>query len=1331
MAERLITIAKKMNVGLGSIVEFLAFKGHLIDNKPTTVVSDELYDVLTQGLIAYLAEKDAAGQFVIGKGNGFVKKNDIPMASDLKSKEVNLINELPKQIFTDELNLNIDPSNDTKNEIAYRKPNFKVIGLIDISRLLKDEIREVKEEHPEIKLWRNFIEANKAIILEKERPLKVGAIESIENIKFKGREITRVRVGLIKFQKNKLIENAVKEAGIAINHFRYDEQANLLNLPITVTTEQIDTINRHLHDTLNFLNKKDQKAIIKFKIQPSFSGTIEIIDPKYKEIYDLLNIGIKSHDPNVIHSTFKEIDKIDLLEKEYQYIKRDKIITAILKVNYFDNNKIIEKYFDNSFGLKIHCSINRKLTVCTIRSRVLIENINDMVKDLGITPIDLELKNIVFEVINENGAIEIEKIEYCFNNHDLAIGLDLPRLQQQYPSGKFLYYEFRYEILLEGYEMLYTFIENQILLYTNSLRENGYVISTKQESTTLAFDFINRNDFEEKYSVIRNDAIISTVYDSKKEDTAFKIRVTFTPPELNKISLAIRNKFQLISVRYDKKGNNLIFRLPYDNHDEITEIKNYFFGLQKIVNITYHNDPLYKSYYCDIDLIKYDEIIKDKINLIKNTEMYYQREQHINGTLIGNLISANNDLNELTLYLNDKTRSKDVYDLFQENIWMNAIKADMTGDKKKNEYLEQALNKINEPVPGFNGSPVNTNIRNYIFDSTEAKHLSYDELKPESDNWLNITNNLYSENINTPQIESVVKAVYSQDLALLQGPPGTGKTTVIAEIIWQLLRKDPQHKILLTSESNLAVDNALERLKSNQTNIIKPIRLGNNVQEEEGLYFHINRIEEWSSTDYNNDLKFNTETLESEDLNNNVVYNWMNRIAFASEQVDTENCEILQKWRKNLRKPNKNLKTIFKENYYNNVNVVGNTCSSAGSPSFLQSYQNLYNTKEIEFISKDRIITKFDVVKYYYTLKRNNRNYHAVEKILEEVVFDTVIMDEASKATPPELLLPLCYGKKNIIIGDHRQLPPTLKELDDEGFQATLEEIGETNLALEWQTKADMKVSQFKKLISNAPKEIIGVFNLQYRMHPQINNVIRQFYLEDGGLNPGPELIENCELHYNTNHPLSRYHGFSHEGFITPDIHTLWINVDEPERKDGFSYVNDGEVEAIRRVLNYIKNSDGFKEYSDYWISKNKLEENEIGIISFYAKQLGALKQMLNQVQGLNVRLKTVDRFQGMEKNIIIVSTVRSNKKIDFQNQIQNFSEYPNNNGYTKNNSLGFANSPERINVALSRAKRLLIVVGNSDHFATNLIYRNVIETIKNNSTNSETYIDYKNLNLY
>ena len=99
------------------------------------------------------------------------------------------------------------------------------------------------------------------------------------------------------------------------------------------------------------------------------------------------------------------------------------------------------------------------------------------------------------------------------------------------------------------------------------------------------------------------------------------------------------------------------------------------------------------------------------------------------------------------------------------------------------------------------------------------------------------------------------------------------------------------------------------------------------------------------------------------------------------------------------------------------------------------------------------------------------------------------------------------------------------------------------------------------------------------------------------------------------------------------------------------------------------------------------------------------------------VRLNTVDKFQGMERNIIIVSTVRSDKKIE--------------NGITKTNKdIGFAKSPKRLNVALSRAKRLLIVVGNKNMFYRfkdkngNQIYKNVIDTINDEGI----VVDFKNL---
>jgi superfamily I DNA and/or RNA helicase len=85
-----------------------------------------------------------------------------------------------------------------------------------------------------------------------------------------------------------------------------------------------------------------------------------------------------------------------------------------------------------------------------------------------------------------------------------------------------------------------------------------------------------------------------------------------------------------------------------------------------------------------------------------------------------------------------------------------------------------------------------------------------------------------------------------------------------------------------------------------------------------------------------------------------------------------------------------------------------------------------------------------------------------------------------------------------------------------------------------------------------------------------------------------------------------------------------------------------------------------------------------------------------------------------MERDIIIVSMVRSNKIASYQGQEADFELYPE-LGYPYQESLGFAESPNRLNVALSRARRLLIVVGNSEHFCRKDIYKNVFETIHQN----------------
>jgi superfamily I DNA and/or RNA helicase len=186
--------------------------------------------------------------------------------------------------------------------------------------------------------------------------------------------------------------------------------------------------------------------------------------------------------------------------------------------------------------------------------------------------------------------------------------------------------------------------------------------------------------------------------------------------------------------------------------------------------------------------------------------------------------------------------------------------------------------------------------------------------------------------------------------------------------------------------------------------------------------------------------------------------------------------------------------------------------------------------------------------------------------------------------------------------------------------------------------------------------------------------------------------------------------------------------VNEPEEQSGTSRVNEKEVDAVKRVLQYLKNAKGFEEYFSHWEKiKNedkRLQEQEIGIISFYGHQVKKLQDVRRFAQkdlGLPIRLKTVDKFQGMERNIIIVSTVRSDKIT--KGGLQG-----------KNTDIGFAKAPERLNVALSRARRLLIVVGNLNFFESykdksgTAIYKNAIEIIRNEGLIID---DYKKLNKY
>lgn len=802
---------------------------------------------------------------------------------------------------------------------------------------------------------------------------------------------------------------------------------------------------------------------------------------------------------------------------------------------------------------------------------------------------------------------------------------------------------------------------------------------------------------------------------------------------------------------------------------------------------------------------------------------------------VGNLSGRESTERELVLSIpyrwkDDQKKAKTILKLFEdENFKMEYVRANLKGDEVKLSWLDEAVKKLDEKRIDSkepNKKPVNPRLRDFIFDSSKAEPTFKLEIDDEDIPELSEYKELESRqllSLNQSQKNAVLRALYANDLCLLQGPPGTGKTTVIAELIWQHILKDPTKKLLLTSETNLAVDNALEKLMGSRNvnealspylSIIKPLRFGKSSKfEEDGKKYSVERIEKWLDDEYEEELVYENEVAsldsateedlgdpEDGDVNNNAVQQWMSMIAQRARAYAEQNpryAELVETYRASLCSPDGITKRFFKEKYFKHANVIGSTCSSTGSPAFAADYARVYSSAIYDkFVEKEgykqtisdikgliaaanntdssfqdtalSIIKKImkennvktedelrelldnptDNVRHFllnYDLrsllrpKRSKKFDTILERLgfdsenefnqMKNIYFDTVIMDEASKATPPDLVLPLCFGRKSIVIGDHRQLPPMLNEQDFKEALLSLNDEKATALANDIDRQF-VDTSQFARLIlnPNVSKSIKSVFTEQYRMHPQINDAIKQFYKNDeGGLSCGLDLTKvDCP---DLSEPESRYHGFYHPGFISPDVHVLWVKVDEPEqRSDSKALYNEKEVEAVKRVLQYLKHSEGFKEYMQYWDDNIRSEERrnlekEIGVISFYGQQVKYLNEVKSfaRKNGMRVKLNTVDKFQGMERNIVIVSTVRSDK-------------YKTAQGIVPNDNPGFAKSPERLNVALSRARRLLIVVGNNEFFdhvkdtySGNLLYHNVIEEMQKH----HEIIDYKTLTKY
>lgn len=1119
--------------------------------------------------------------------------------------------------------------------------------------------------------WKKYITAQSKILVHKSRPI---GIDTTKSVQLNGLKLQlSIDQEIFKQVFKKEVEQTFKLQNLDFESGYI--QTNVANTT-NITPEQ-----------LNKLKELAEICYIDFNENPVIEGSIITKDNKSKEeLIDLIGelpANYEFKNSGLIFLTIDEWKRANQIKG----LKFNKKVGAIFSINpsisflistFYRNIEITQNRNKITVEGELHQNVFEvfeKYFGLTKRGNELIFTFEN--KDILRRRIDeLESKGVKLPKPMENRLHFYFDINF-YEQHGTDLNYESLRLKRTlikcFPDNSFVIcyntkYTFDFNLIDKGIDELE---RNEDVFWNRLFSEiHGDEFQVSQTHRIISFDFETESELIKKINHIKSFSFFD-IYD-RGDTHKFKFNIKFETG-LHELQSNLKKELPSLNTKLIANGEKLIFRQFYQtgNKTEIlARLNNQLndFVDSESFNCTI-NDTFQEKYLCEENFELKVEQEEENLSKLLREEFYFGNPQKENFYL-GKLQKI--DYPDL-YFIVDEERIEDVKENISEEI-VKAIFPDLKGEKDKIKRLEDTVLKLDDE----NTKLPNDNAKVFLYDSSKAKIIENIDylLSKTSKEWQDFENNLFSKSLNESQRQAIYKSLYADELALIQGPPGTGKSTAIAEIIWQHIRKEQKQKILLTSETNLAVDNAIDRLKNEQNNVVKPIRFGNTDNlESEGYFYSLEAIENWQKS---NSTEINT------------VSHWVSNIAKRVKLQDDEQIDsALEKWKNHLQKPNNDTKKLFVEKYLEYVNLIGATGSSIGKlnsenkwTSFFRSYLNVFNRKSYQ--END-----------YKSCNRTNIN------------FDIVIMDEASKATPPELALPVLFGKKSIIVGDHRQLPPMI---DGEEIKDLLMSIGEKALAKTLSHK-EFEISQFERLFKNIDDSIKGTFDTQYRMHPAINEAISQFYKDDGGLKCGLPLEE---IYHNSFDKWdSRYHGLQYKNILTPETHTIWVNVTTPEIQEGTSRVNYGEIEAIDNILNVLKNSSGKNEF-DQWLSNKSLEEKQIGLISFYGKQIHYINKMLKEKHSeVPIRLSTVDRFQGMERNIIIVSMVRSSKLASFQGQQPD--EVYGELGYPSQESLGFAESPNRLNVALSRARRLLIVVGNSGHFCRKNIYKNVFETIKQN----------------
>jgi len=542
---------------------------------------------------------------------------------------------------------------------------------------------------------------------------------------------------------------------------------------------------------------------------------------------------------------------------------------------------------------------------------------------------------------------------------------------------------------------------------------------------------------------------------------------------------------------------------------------------------------------------------------------------------------------------------------------------------------------------------------------------------------------------------AVSKAMGAEDVLVVHGPPGTGKTVFITELVAQLLERNPDCKILLTSQTHVALDNALERLHALRpaARLLRVAQRDDDRVSAKVQELTIDRVaDRWRSDvamaseeflasaatelgvkreDIALGIAVGRLRVESAELDRIQAHlDECEKILAAAEQklaeaqvghvadAYPETSEEVDELREQARELRDDKKTVGarRRKAARALEATGELGAQlaavgtselaewelgllAGSPADRKFHELLRLAEEWQL--------RFGRSREFYAAMIADSSVVAGTCLgfarvpgMLAAEFDVCIVDEASKATATELLVPLSRARRWILVGDPKQLPPFVEDLlddpdllkdydlDRESFQTTL----------------------LDRFVAALPEACIASLKTQHRMIQPIGDLISECFYE-GALNS------------------VRHERDERLRMVMPKPVT-WLTTARLQRHDetefNRTFKNVGEARVIEQWLRRLD-----------FIAKAAGTTYRVGVISGYVGQCTELRRIVASIQqtssALSIECNTVDAFQGREVDVCVYSVTRCNER----------------------GVIGFLRDERRMNVALSRGRSGLLIVGD------------------------------------